>query len=86
MEKADVFLFLGQSNMAGRGETCARFPQAAPAVIPGAGYEFRAVSDPERLYPLVEPFGATEDNPQGIDAVSYTHLDVYKRQKWRMAL
>ena len=51
---ADLFLFMGQSNMAGRGVTCSRFPQSAPACLPGAGWEFRAVSDPNRLYPAAE--------------------------------
>ena len=63
---ADLFLFLGQSNMAGRGVTCLRFPQSAPACLPGAGWEFRAVSDPHRLYPATEPFGVWENRPGGI--------------------
>ena len=45
----DLFLFAGQSNMAGRGITSERFPGKAPAVLKGAGVEFRAVSDPGRL-------------------------------------
>ena len=63
---ADLFLFMGQSNMAGRGVICPRFPQSAPACLPGAGWEFRAVSDPNRLYPAKEPFGAQENRPGGI--------------------
>lgn len=63
----DLFLFAGQSNMAGRGATCARWPQPAPALLPGAGLEYRAVSDPGRLYPIGEPFGAAENDPRGID-------------------
>lgn len=62
----DLFLFAGQSNMAGRGITSTRFPQTAPAVSPEAGVEFRAISDPDKLYPVVEPFGVMENNPQGI--------------------
>lgn len=62
----DLFLFAGQSNMAGRGITNARFPDPAPTVSPEAGAEFRAVSDPDRLYPITEPFGVLENNPQGI--------------------
>ena len=62
----DLFLFAGQSNMAGRGITCTRFPEPAPTVSPEAGAEFRAISDPDRLYPIVEPFGVQENNPQGI--------------------
>ena len=45
----DLFLFAGQSNMAGRGITSERFPGKTPAVLKGAGAEFRAVSDPGRL-------------------------------------
>lgn len=67
MEKEyDLFLFLGQSNMAGRGVTSPQWPETAPALTPGAGYEYRAVSDPGRLYPASEPFGVHENNPDGI--------------------
>lgn len=52
----DLFLFMGQSNMAGRG-TAAQ----APELIAGAGYEFRAISDPTKLYPIEEPFGIDEN-------------------------
>lgn len=58
----DVIMFMGQSNMAGRGEVA-----NAPSLIPGAGYEYRAISDPNDLVPMVEPFGATESNPSGIN-------------------
>lgn len=61
------FFLLGQSNMAGRGITCEKWPQPAPALLSGAGYEFRAVSDPDRLYPIQEPFGVGENRPDGID-------------------
>lgn len=63
----DLFLFAGQSNMAGRGITSARWPQPAPTLVPGAGAEYRAVSDPTRLYPIAEPFGAAENRAGGID-------------------
>lgn len=67
MEKEyDLFLFLGQSNMAGRGVTSPQWPESAPALTPGAGYEYRAVSDPGRLHPASEPFGVNENNPDGI--------------------
>jgi len=59
----DLVLFMGQSNMSGRGN-------AAESVVcqSGHGYEFRAVSDPARLYDLVEPFGVNERNPEsGVD-------------------
>ena len=63
----DLFLFMGQSNMAGRGVSDAAHPQTAPALLPGAGYEYRAVSAPDCLYPIAEPFGYAEDRPGGID-------------------
>ena len=53
----DVVLFIGQSNMAGRGNSA-----QASKVEAGHAYEFRAVSDPTKLYPLQEPFGAAENN------------------------
>lgn len=62
----DLFLFAGQSNMAGRGITSGRWPQTAPALTPGAGYEYRAVSDPAQLHEVKEPFGVNENNPDGI--------------------
>lgn len=52
--------------MAGRGITSPRWPQGAPALHPGAGLEYRAVSDPGHLHPLGEPFGAAENDPAGI--------------------
>lgn len=67
LKEVDVILFMGQSNMAGRGKTCERWPQTAPASIPGAGYEYRAVSAPGRLFPVEEPFGAAENRELGID-------------------
>ena len=66
MQTVDVFLFAGQSNMAGRGISCERFPERAPAVLPGAGWEYRAVSAPGRLFPVTEPFGIHENRPDGI--------------------
>ena len=38
MNTYDFFLFAGQSNMAGRGISCPQFPEAAPALISGAGF------------------------------------------------
>lgn len=67
MEKEyDLFLFLGQSNMAGRGISSKQWPDTAPLPTPGSGYEYRAISDPEHLYPVREPFGVDENNPDGI--------------------
>lgn len=53
----DLVLFIGQSNMAGRGVA-----RDATKVEKGHAYEFRAISDPTKLYPLTEPFGAAENN------------------------
>lgn len=65
-QTVDLFLFAGQSNMAGRGVSCPRFPETAPQVTPGVGWEYRAVSAPGRLFPLTEPFGKEENRPGGI--------------------
>lgn len=59
----DLMIFAGQSNMGGRGTTDETFPDTAPAVIVGAGYEFRSITDPTRLYPITEPFGYAENAP-----------------------
>lgn len=67
MEKEyDLFLFLGQSNMAGRGVSSPQWPETAPALTPGAGFEYRAISDPGELHTAAEPFGVDENNPDGI--------------------
>ena len=58
----DLIFFMGQSNMSGAaGDT-----SAAPGVSEDAGMEFRAVSDPTRLYPITEPFGINENDPSGL--------------------
>lgn len=54
----DLVLFIGQSNMAGRGDA-----SAATKVTAGHAFEFRAISDPTRLYLLEEPFGVNENHP-----------------------
>lgn len=67
--QVDLIVFAGQSNMAGRGETSEDFPDTAPTVIQGAGYEFKAITDPTQLYLLEEPFGYAEnaaDDASGI--------------------
>lgn len=43
-----------------------QFPEAAPALISGAGVEFRAISDPSALFSVCEPFGSAENTPDGI--------------------
>lgn len=55
----DLFLFIGQSNMAGRGDA-----SVATKVAEGHAYEFRAISDPTKLYHLEEPFGVNENNAE----------------------
>jgi hypothetical protein len=60
--EVDLIMFMGQSNMSGTGES-----EKAPEVIEGAGYEFRAITDPTRLYPLTEPFGEDENKTDGVD-------------------
>ena len=62
----DLFLFAGQSNMGGRGIPCERFPETAPKVSPGAGWEYRPITAPDRLFPIQDPIGARENNPEGI--------------------
>ena len=66
MEIYDLILFAGQSNMAGRGIVTDKWPQKAPVLVKGAGYEYRAITAPDRLCPIEEPFGADENNPDGI--------------------
>ena len=58
----DLVMFMGQSNMSGTGGD----PAHAPSVPEGHGFEFRAISDPTRLYPITEPFGINENNINGI--------------------
>lgn len=55
----DLVMLMGQSNMAGRGVV-----SEAPVVPEGHGYEFRAMSDPTKLYPIIEPFGVNENNSE----------------------
>ena len=63
----DLFMFMGQSNMAGRGIVTPEHPEPAPEPLPNAGYEYRAVSDPGKLVPISEPFGRAENRRGGID-------------------
>lgn len=59
--EADILLFMGQSNMGGRGDY-----REAPKVEDGAAYEYRAVTMPDRLVPLEEPFGVNENREGGV--------------------
>lgn len=63
----DLMIFMGQSNMAGRGVTSETWPETAPMVDENAGYEFRAISDPTKLYPITEPFGVAENKQDAIN-------------------
>lgn len=67
MREFDLIMFMGQSNMAGRGAVCEKWPQPAVKCRKDAGYEFRAISDPTKLYYIEEPFGVNENNPEGIN-------------------
>ena len=58
----DLIFFMGQSNMSGAGGDAT----LAPHVDEEAGMEFRAVSDPTKLYPITEPFGINENDPTGL--------------------
>lgn len=58
----DLILFAGQSNMAGRGEA-----EAAQKCPPSVGVECRAVTAPDRLVPIEEPFGFAENRTGGIN-------------------
>ena len=61
-EVVDLFVFSGQSNMSGKGDA-----KLAPAVA--YGYEYKAISDPNALYHIIEPFGINENNPEGINDI-----------------
>lgn len=63
----DLFMFMGQSNMAGRGITSTEFPETYPSILKNAGYEYRAITNTDRLYAIEEPFGVNENNSDGID-------------------
>lgn len=63
----DLAIFMGQSNMAGRGVTSTAHPEKAPTVPEGHGYEFKAISDPTKLYNIVEPFGVKENKSTGVN-------------------
>ena len=67
MRKFDLIMFMGQSNMAGRGIVSEKWPQPAVKCKTDVGYEFRAISDPTKLYYIEEPFGVNENNPDGIN-------------------
>ena len=63
----DLFMFMGQSNMAGRGIVTREHSEGVPKLTEGAGYEYRAISSPDRLYAISEHFGCFENREDGID-------------------
>ena len=63
LKEADLILFMGQSNMSGAGGDA----NEAPELIKGAGYEYRAVTQPEELVLLTEPFGELEHKEGYLD-------------------
>ncbi|MBQ3426581.1 MAG: hypothetical protein IJH37_05480 [Clostridia bacterium] len=60
VKSVDLIIFAGQSNMSGRGEA-----SEAPECV--TGYEYKPISEPERLVPIREPFGLGEDKTGGLD-------------------
>ncbi len=66
----DLFMFMGQSNMAGRGITSEKAPEPAPVIAEGAGYEYRAITAPDRLCRIEEPFGRDENVVDGINDIT----------------
>lgn len=65
--EVDVFVFMGQSNMAGRGDK-----EKSIVCGKGHGYEYRPVSDPSTLHDIEEPFGVKENNTGINDGVKKT--------------
>lgn len=61
----DLMIFMGQSNMAGRGDNL----KLAPEIEKNTAYEFRAITNPDRLYTMKEPFGKNENLIGGINDV-----------------
>ena len=63
LKEADIILFMGQSNMSGAGGNA----EEAPELIRGAGYEYRAITQPNELCVLEEPFGTAEHKEGFLD-------------------
>ncbi|MCI8520972.1 MAG: hypothetical protein HFE50_05710 [Clostridia bacterium] len=61
----DLAVFMGQSNMAGRGEN-----EDAVKCSVGHGYEFRSITQPDMLFNITGPFGKKENNDTVNDAGS----------------
>ena len=56
-----MVLFIGGTNMAGRGDAA-----SSAECAEGHAYEFRAISDPTRLYPMTAEFGSAENKNYGL--------------------
>lgn len=54
----DLIMFMGSSNMSGLGGD----KNLAPVVSEVIGHEYRVNSNPDKLFPIMEPFGAKEDD------------------------
>lgn len=90
LKEADLMLFMGQSNMSGAGGNA----EEAPELIKGAGYEYRAITQPEELCILAEPFGENEHKegflddrgliPRGGSLVTAFVNSYYKQTKERV--
>ncbi len=63
LKEADLILFMGQSNMSGAGGDASE----APKLTKGAGYEYRAITQPQELCVLTEPFGVNEHKEGFLD-------------------
>ena len=63
LKEADLILFMGQSNMSGAGGNASE----APELIRGAGYEYKAITRPNELCVLQEPFGELEHKEGFLD-------------------
>lgn len=64
-KRVDLAIFMGQSNMAGRGE----YADAIMCPV-GHGYEFRSITQPDMLFNITGPFGKLENNDTINDAGS----------------
>lgn len=56
-DEVDLIIFAGQSNMSGAGDTA-----LIPALTEGAGYEYKAITEPNALKAIEEPFGKKENS------------------------
>lgn len=63
LKEADIILFMGQSNMSGAGGDAGE----APKLIKGAGYEYKAITRPDEICVLQEPFGENEHKEGYLD-------------------